>query len=474
MPTLAQLNEKRKERKQLCDQAGAILSVAANANRAIRPDELAKWDKLHAEARRLWEKFIVPWEQEMEREQASEMRAYTLDGKPDFRMAGREETRGGESIPAGGYGDVGDEPPARDPALGRCFRQWMRGGDGALSDDDRRIVHEARSRRLEERTRGMSPEMLEMERRALAAGTGSAGGYTVPQDFEYKLDIAMKAYGGIFEAAEIIPTTDGRLLPYPSANDTGNTGESTAENAAVGGSGIAGAPAEVDPNFAVTNFSAYMKDSGIVLAPVQLIEDGAFDIEKLLISMLKVRLGRLINSLATISGAGGGQDITPILTAATLGVTATTSVTITYNNLIDLYHSVDPLYRVPSRDNGTCWMFHDSTLQAVKKLVDSNNRPLFIAGGVSEGIQNNNPDTLLGCPFIINQSMPTINAANKSVLFGAMKKYKLRRVREVQLVRFGERYMTQLAVGFLAFLRVDGNLVDAGTHPVKYLAQSPT
>jgi HK97 family phage major capsid protein len=70
--------------------------------------------------------------------------------------------------------------------------------------------------------------------------------------------------------------------------------------------------------------------------------------------------------------------------------------------------------------------------------------------------------------------MPTINAANKTILFGAMKKYKLRKVREVQLVRFGERFMTQLAIGFLAFLRVDGNLVDAGTHPIRVLQQSST
>jgi HK97 family phage major capsid protein len=72
-----------------------------------------------------------------------------------------------------------------------------------------------------------------------------------------------------------------------------------------------------------------------------------------------------------------------------LGVTAASATAITYNELLDLEHSVDPAYR-PEREVhvGTT-----ATLKAVKKLVDSNSRPLWIAGGVSEGVQNRRPDT---------------------------------------------------------------------------------
>ena len=53
------------------------------------------------------------------------------------------------------------------------------------------------------------------------------------------------------------------------------------------------------------------------------------------------------------------------------------------------------------------------------------------------------------------------------------------RVREMNrdrcaLSRLTERYADYNQTGFLAFQRWDGNLVDAGTNPLKFLAQSAT
>ena len=59
----------------------------------------------------------------------------------------------------------------------------------------------------------------------------------------------------------------------------------------------------------------------------------------------------------------------------------------------------------------------------------------------------------------------------KSMLFGALKKYQIRRVAEMRILRLTERFADFGQVGFLGLARYDGNLLDAGTHPVKYLIQ---
>jgi HK97 family phage major capsid protein len=80
------------------------------------------------------------------------------------------------------------------------------------------------------------------------------------------------------------------------------------------------------------------------------------------------------------------------------------------------------------------------------------------------------PDTILGYGYTINQHMAAAagSGAGKSILFGRLSKYILRDVRDVMLLRLDELYAEYGQVAFLAFSRLDGDLLDAGTHPVKY------
>ena len=142
---------------------------------------------------------------------------------------------------------------------------------------------------------------------------------------------------------------------------------------------------------------------------------------------------------------------------------------ISYVDLVKLEHSVDRAYRIVGGSMGAGFMMNDSTLSAIKQLLDSNNRPLFIAGGVTGDLSQKAPDTILGYPVFVNNDMAAVGAGNKSVLFGAFKKYKIRRVRGVGLINMNERYAEKLQVGVLAYQRYDGNLVNAGTNPIKRL-----
>lgn len=438
--SLAQiLKEKRESRKKELDVAQKLLTKAHTEKRTMTSEETQEWEKRHADGDKML-KEIEMLEKQIE---ADSHLAATVT---DTRSAGREDVTktNPEQLSK-------EEREQRSRQEVKLWQRWMADGYGNMSNEERAI---ATGRMANIRVEDMPPEV-----RALSASTGSAGAYTIPQSFQYTLDVALKAYGGILENAEYIPTDNGALLPYPSINDTGNSGENLAENTA--------AVLTQDPTYGVTNLGAYMFDSGIVLVPIQLLQDSAFDIEAYMGEALKTRIGRKLNNACTVGG--GSTTATGIVGASTLGVTAASTTAITYFELLDLEHSVDPAYRPKSK-----YMFNDTTLKTIKKLVDSNNRPLWIAGGVSEGIQGRRPDTINGYGFSINQDMASPASSAKTILFGDLSKYKIRRVRDVTMVRFAERFMDKLQIGLLAFLRADGNLIDAGTHPVKYLVQSAT
>jgi HK97 family phage major capsid protein len=133
--------------------------------------------------------------------------------------------------------------------------------------------------------------------------------------------------------------------------------------------------------------------------------------------------------------------------------------TVGYNDLVNLEHSVDPAYRY-----GAKFMLNDATLKSIKQLKDTLGRPLFVPGLASLA-----PDTILGYPYQINQDVPSLGSNSKFLLFGKMDKYIIRSVKELSILRLDERYAEFGQVAFLGFGRYDGNLIDAGTNPVKYL-----
>jgi hypothetical protein len=53
------------------------------------------------------------------------------------------------------------------------------------------------------------------------------------------------------------------------------------------------------------------------------------------------------------------------------------------------------------------------------------------------------------------------------IVFGDFSSYYVRNVKGIQVVRLNELYAANGQVGFMAFMRGDGALIDAGTHPVK-------
>jgi HK97 family phage major capsid protein len=119
-------------------------------------------------------------------------------------------------------------------------------------------------------------------------------------------------------------------------------------------------------------------------------------------------------------------------------------------------------------------------LKLLKLLVDGQSRPLWQPGltasfetGASVNLLDSKPK-ILDHPYIINQDMAAPAANAYSMLFGDVSNYILRKVGTPTVLRLVERYADYLQVGLTAFFRVDGQLVDAGTHPIAVMQQSAT
>jgi HK97 family phage major capsid protein len=301
----------------------------------------------------------------------------------------------------------------------------------------------------------------EWEERAQGVATGGAGGFTVPNAPMQSLERALLFFGGMRQVANVLRTDTGAALPFPTVNDTNQAGVRLAENTQV---------ALQDATFGQLTMNAYKYSSKAVLISVELLQDNAINAAEVIGSILGERIGRIQNTEFT-TGTGSSQP-NGIVTAATSGKVGLTgqTTTVIYDDLVDLLHSIDPAYRP-----GAKWMFHDATLKVLKKIKvlqysgDTTGYPLW-QPALSQGA----PDTILGYPYVINNDMPTMAANAKSILFGEFRKYMIREVREVTLLRLEERYADFHQVGFLAFARADGNLLDAGTHPVKYYQNSAT
>lgn len=292
-------------------------------------------------------------------------------------------------------------------------------------------------------------------RNSLSGQDGSSGGYTKDQTLVNNLELAMLAYGGMMQTSEIIRTATGEPMRWPTATDTSNTGRQVGENA----SHDAGS----DPTFGSVEWNAYTFTSDIVKVPNELMTDSVFNLATVLGQMLGQRLGRIQNTKYTTgTGAGTAKGIT---LCAAAGVTAASATAIAFDELIDLEHSLDPSRRAMP---GVGYMFHDNILKALRKLKDGEGRYLWQAGANTGA-----PDTLNTYPYQVNQDMASSIATTAiTVLFGELPAYKIRQVGQIVLRRLDERFADTNQTGFLAFVRGDGNLLDAGDHPIKKLVQA--
>jgi len=418
MTPMEMAKEKRVERKKIVDAMNAIIMKSE-----VTAEDLAQHTKLDGEQKVLGETIA--------RLEAQDTLNNDINGRREYKAVAT-----GRSV---------DEVTAEEVEHKKAFRNYLVRGMNNISDDDRRIVM------------GMQKPFSESDKSQLvamnAAQSGvdlTGGAILVPTTMATQIESAQKAYGGMIDPGVCYQfnTDMGNELVLPTDDDTSNEGEMLGENKVTGEQGVA---------FGGVTVRGYIFSSKIIKVPVALLQDSAFDLETFLAGKIGVRLARAKNRKFT-TGTGASQPmgvytIAPVGKVAAAGQTAS----IVWTDFQDLKHSVDPAYRTNGR-----YMFHDTTLLAAKKLVDGVGRPLW-----QSGVALKEPDTLDGEKFTINQHAPVMAASANSMAYGDFSKYYIRNVGGTLIMRLSERYADQFQVAFLAFQRADGQLVDAGTHPIK-------
>lgn len=319
----------------------------------------------------------------------------------------------------------------------RIMTQLLRGGMSAVDEADRAIV------------------MSRFKNAAMNTGTNSAGGYTIAPDFVRELLIAMKLQGGMRGVATTISTDTGVSLPWPTLDDRTNQASIIGENTQI--------TEDTELTFGQKTLGSFTYKSGLLLVSLQLLQDSAFDFDAVIRNAIISRFVRKQNADFT-TGAGTTLPFGVVVGAASgkVGTTGQTTSVI-YDDLVDTFHAVDPVYRP-----GASWMMNDSSVKVIRKLKDSQGHPLW-QPSLTAGV----PDSLLGNPLVVNQDMATMAANAKSILFGNFSNYIIRDVLDMQMMVLRERYADFLQVGYIAFMRSDGLLVSAAS-PIVYYANSAT
>ncbi|TXS36931.1 phage major capsid protein [Streptomyces sp. OR43] len=283
----------------------------------------------------------------------------------------------------------------------------------------------------------------QVDLRAQGTNVDTTGGFLVPDEFRNIMTETMKAFGGLLGLADVITTSTGADLPWPTNDDTGNEGEILGENQPAG---------EQDLILGGRKLKATTFSSKQVKVALQLLQDSAFNLDSWVPKKLGERIGRrAARSWITGTGVDQPEGLTTNGAVGKQGASGQTTAVI-YDDLVDLEHSVDSAYRGNAR-----YLMNDATLKVIRKLKDSQGRPLWVpipAPGF--------PSTINGFEFTLDNSMPTPAANAKTIAFGDFKAgYVIRQVQDVQTMRLVERYAEYLQVGFLGFARMDGMIQDS-------------
>lgn len=391
---IKQLTEKR---QNIWDQTKALLDGAADENRDLSAEEQEQYERLSKDM--------------------SELRQ-----RIDSVTSTMEENRAAEEAlkNAVGTGDKRKDPEATDvEARLRAF----------LAGETRSVDISA-------------ADMREPWKRALAKGTATAGGNTVPTSFYDQLVQHMVDASGLLQAGPTILNTDGgETLEIPITTSHGAAalvGEATP---------ITG----TDPTFGKRTLGAY-KYGQLIKVSSELAQDTGVDLEGYIADVAGRNVGLAL--AAHLIGGTGTNQPTGLLTTATAGKTGAGSAggAFTADDLIDLFFSVIAPYR---NSRSAAWLVRDASLGGVRKLKDGAGRYLFEPAATFGA-----PDTLLGKPIYTDPNVPAVAADAKSVIFGDISRYFVRLAGGVRFERSTDYAFNTDEITFRAIVRGDGVLVD--------------
>lgn len=171
-----------------------------------------------------------------------------------------------------------------------------------------------------------------------------------------------------------------------------------------------------------------------------------FDLVSYVVNKVAQAISEFLEKELVVGTAG---KLTGVL-SATYGTTSAAATAITADELIDLQMTVPEVYQEKA-----VWLMHKDTFKAIRKLKDSNgdyllNRDATTAFGWM----------LLGKRVYITESMPTIAAGAKTIVYGDLSGLYVKLAQGVEIQMLMEKYATQHAIGVVGYVECDSKIIE--------------
>jgi HK97 family phage major capsid protein len=401
------LKELHEQRMKAVGEMRALTDKAATEKRDLSNEELAQHGKFFAEQERF--------------QKLMEAEARTLE------LARQEAEQRGQQEQDKRNGEQGSGKPHGTPEYRAAFGSFLANGMSGLTGD---------------------------EVRALSAGAGSQGGYTIaPEQLATDLLKAVDDMVVIRNLATVIRVTQGASLGVVSLDADPADADWTTE-VAIGGEDttMAMGKRKMVPNpmgklVKVSNDLLRAAGAGKTSVPI----------EQLLRQRLAYKFA-IPQEKAFLTGTGVGQPL-GVFTAHADGIPTSrdyvggnSSTAIVFDALRGARYQVKDQYRARAR-----WLFHRNAIENIAKLREGSGTGQYLwepSNKVGE------PDMLLGNPVISSEYVPSTFTTGLYVgMFGDFSFYWIADEMELQIQRLVELYAATNQTGFIGRASTDGQPV---------------
>lgn len=310
-----------------------------------------------------------------------------------------------------------------------------------------------------------------------AAVTTTTTAGAIPITTESMIVDALADFGAARKMCKTYRTTGGGPLHIPTRDETATVGHQITTE---GSAAAEATPATIGQK--TLNAFTYTSD----LWPVS--RESVSDVEGVGLNLIQDTLMQCARSIgratetAFCSGTGSGQP-EGFLTNAPVGRTSAKgggAAFIEYDDLIELEFSIDRAYRMAGGEAGfggrmpigggtTGFMIPDGLEKHVMLWKDSDGRPLW-APGLSSIAGSPRMNTIIGYPYVVNQSMPQNMAKNQVVgAFGAWSYFAIREVDAILIRSYDDSYGARANLYHcIAWARFDSGYIGPGSSSVAY------
>ena len=305
----------------------------------------------------------------------------------------------------------------------RAFVNWLKFGE-KTSTEDREILQQ-------------------MDRDQHLTTTALSAGNTISTTYLNRVIESLKAFGGVYAFAEKFSSGNGEPLVMMKYDGTARKAVAIAEAGTL--------PEGAALQFTRVTLNSYKYTSGEFRISFEQARDSMLDLGARVMDAIAESFARKDAELC-LTGTGSGQP-EGLIVGASAGITAAASA-LTLDNLIDLYHSIDPAYR---RSGSFRWVLNDATLSVIRKIKDTTGQYIWSMGDVRTGQES----SIFGLPYVVDQGMPNIGTGNVSVICGDLSKYSIREVGSIRMKRSEEKYFSTDEVVYAGLKSWDAKVLNS-------------